>query len=284
MSKLQADVLIQAGHEGRTSGVTGASGPIANEIEWTPIVADATTLALEAAGVDVLRVQADDIDDAQDAEVEIAVAIHFDGSGTPCASGASVGYPAGNPPGSNAPFAQRWKEVYGEYWPFKWMPDNFTRGLRGYGDYSDWFTGIAECVFELGEISCREQAEWLQPRLEWIGQLLAFTIGEAIGVDVPHPGDFEVAEPEPEPEPVPAPKEDDDVNFSDLPLVRLGDSGNKVRRVQALLLAAGVTITVDGRFGPITDRTVRGFQKSKGIGVDGIVGPVTWRTLWEASG
>ena len=36
----RADVFIQAGHEGRTSGATGASGPLGNEIDWNPIVAN----------------------------------------------------------------------------------------------------------------------------------------------------------------------------------------------------------------------------------------------------
>ena len=35
-----ADVFIQAGHKGRTTGNTGATSPLGNEIEWTPIVAD----------------------------------------------------------------------------------------------------------------------------------------------------------------------------------------------------------------------------------------------------
>ena len=38
----------------------------------------------------------------------------------------------------------------------------------------------------------------------------------------------------------------------------------------------------DGRYGPKTERVVRQFQKSKGLGVDGKIGPGTWDAAWEA--
>ena len=65
-------------------------------------------------------------------------------------------------------------------------------------------------------------------------------------------------------------------------LIRLNDDGDAVRRVQANLLAAGVLLTVDGQFGPITDSKVRAWQERHGITVDGIVGPITWATIWRA--
>ena len=37
---------------------------------------------------------------------------------------------------------------------------------------------------------------------------------------------------------------------------------------------------VDGRFGPATEKVVRQFQKSKGLGVDGKIGPGTWSAAW----
>lgn len=36
----------------------------------------------------------------------------------------------------------------------------------------------------------------------------------------------------------------------------------------------------DGRYGPKTERVVRQFQKSKGLGVDGKIGPGTWAAAW----
>jgi hypothetical protein len=51
----RADVFIQAGHEGRTEGATGAVGPLGNEIDWNPVVADEATRILKEAGVSVIR-------------------------------------------------------------------------------------------------------------------------------------------------------------------------------------------------------------------------------------
>ncbi|BAZ13218.1 hypothetical protein NIES4071_50570 [Calothrix sp. NIES-4071] len=56
------DVLIQAGNKGRTSDNTGATKPLGNEIDWTPIVADEATRILREAGVLVARVNATEID------------------------------------------------------------------------------------------------------------------------------------------------------------------------------------------------------------------------------
>ncbi|SFM85095.1 peptidoglycan-binding protein [Thermodesulforhabdus norvegica] len=51
--------------------------------------------------------------------------------------------------------------------------------------------------------------------------------------------------------------------------------GEDVREVQEALVRLGYSLSVDGVFGPETDRCVRDFQKSQGLVVDGIVGPVT---------
>jgi hypothetical protein len=64
--------------------------------------------------------------------------------------------------------------------------------------------------------------------------------------------------------------------------IRLGASGDQVRRVQEELAVAGYKnstgrkpLVVDGEFGPTTDKRVRQYQKDNGLVSDGIVGPVT---------
>ena len=52
-----------------------------------------------------------------------------------------------------------------------------------------------------------------------------------------------------------------------------GKTGAGVRALQQRLKERGWKITVDGEFGPQTDRIVRAFQKDKGLTVDGEVGP-----------
>ena len=55
--------------------------------------------------------------------------------------------------------------------------------------------------------------------------------------------------------------------------------GEWVRKVQAAIQADGIAITVDGIFGPATDRAVKQFQQKYGLGVDGVVGPKTLERL-----
>lgn len=63
---------------------------------------------------------------------------------------------------------------------------------------------------------------------------------------------------------------------------RRGSKGTFVRQFQAKLRDRGWNITVDGDFGPATEKIVRQFQKEKGLGVDGIVGPNTWKAIFTS--
>lgn len=60
------------------------------------------------------------------------------------------------------------------------------------------------------------------------------------------------------------------------PTLRLGHRGEEVRRLQRLLRAQGMDLSVDGVMGPQTLTAVRQFQKQRGLSVDGIVGKNTW--------
>lgn len=61
---------------------------------------------------------------------------------------------------------------------------------------------------------------------------------------------------------------------SPLPVLRMGDKGEDVKRLQAAL-----GIKDDGDFGPGTKSAVVAFQKKKGLYADGIVGKNTWVKL-----
>ncbi len=172
------DVVIQAGHEGRVTGNTGAESKKYREEAWNILVADTVTKILEKWGISVLRMPAK----VTFARAKIAVSIHFDGASIPCASGASVGYPTED----SAGFAQRWKRLYKDYFPYKWHQDNFTSGLKNYYAYQ-WIRADKFLLLELGEITCEKQTKWLKPRLNKIARLIAYTIATELGKDVPKP-------------------------------------------------------------------------------------------------
>ena len=51
---------------------------------------------------------------------------------------------------------------------------------------------------------------------------------------------------------------------------RLGDKGHEVKEIQGLL-----GLSIDGVFGPNTEKEVNKFQQENGLTPDGIVGPRT---------
>lgn len=70
-----------------------------------------------------------------------------------------------------------------------------------------------------------------------------------------------------------------------LPTVRRGDHGENVETVQGLLRARShPEVTIDGDYGPTTERAVRAVQAWGGVTVDGTVGPRTWAVLLRVHG
>lgn len=61
-----------------------------------------------------------------------------------------------------------------------------------------------------------------------------------------------------------------------------GCVGNGVRELQTGLNKLGNELSVDGRFGPITEQAVLTFQQAQGLEADGVVGPITWAALISA--
>lgn len=171
-------VVIQAGHEGRISGNTGAESKHHREEEWNIIVADEVAKKLRAWDIDVKRMPAR----VKFTRAKIAVSIHFDGANTPCASGASIGYPSKD----SYDFAQRWKQLYAGYFPYKWHEDNFTENLSDYYAYQ-WIRADKFLLLELGEITCNTQTRWLKPRLKKVAHLVAYAIATELGKEVNKP-------------------------------------------------------------------------------------------------
>jgi peptidoglycan hydrolase-like protein with peptidoglycan-binding domain len=64
-----------------------------------------------------------------------------------------------------------------------------------------------------------------------------------------------------------------------MPTLKRGSKGTDVRRLQGLLTANGYKTTIDGIFGPQTEKKVRAFQSKRAKPSDGIVGRVTWSAL-----
>lgn len=64
-----------------------------------------------------------------------------------------------------------------------------------------------------------------------------------------------------------------------MPTLREGAKGTDTKRLQGLLTANGYGTSIDGDFGPNTERQVKAFQGKRAKPVDGIVGPKTWTAL-----
>jgi len=64
------------------------------------------------------------------------------------------------------------------------------------------------------------------------------------------------------------------------PTLKSGAKGFQVKRLQRLLAQRGFDAgTVDGVFGPATEKAVKKAQKAHGLDPDGIAGPLTWHAL-----
>jgi hypothetical protein len=66
---------------------------------------------------------------------------------------------------------------------------------------------------------------------------------------------------------------------SGTPILRLHSLGDLVVWAQEHLATAGITIPIDGDYGPATQAAVESFQAAQGLTVDGVVGPATWTAL-----
>lgn len=63
-------------------------------------------------------------------------------------------------------------------------------------------------------------------------------------------------------------------------VIKLGDKGTNVKKVQTQLNKNRIPTTVDGIFGKETEKKVKLMQKYRLMREDGIVGPSTWTALY----
>ena len=67
-------------------------------------------------------------------------------------------------------------------------------------------------------------------------------------------------------------------------MLKIGDSGSEVTKLQTQLRSTNAGLAADGRFGPRTEQAVRRFQRLKGLyPPDGVVGPITAHALASAA-
>jgi hypothetical protein len=181
-----ADVLIQAGHEGRTSGATGAAANGLREIELTPRVADAATVVLRDAGLTVLR----DPAATTAAKVKVAVAFHFDG---PPQAGAQFLF---DDP-TDQPLAAFLRAAWDVRHDGNWLRDNTSyladdTGHSRYYGFPHWNTTDGEVVMEMDTIGDPARAAiWKQPGYpEWAGRVAGAAIARRLGRNVVDPGPY----------------------------------------------------------------------------------------------
>ena len=72
-------------------------------------------------------------------------------------------------------------------------------------------------------------------------------------------------------------------HFSERKLLKPGAKDPAVKELQAILIKQGFELTIDGDFGPKTQKAVKAFQTSRGLVADGIVGSLTWSALFAAN-
>lgn len=174
------DVLVQAGHEGRPASCTlfparacnlGAGADGERERDWTAVVADETTRVLREHGYSVLRRPADYL--GRDT-ARAAVFLHFDGA-TPCASGASVGFPDT----TSRAFVDAWETRYRAWFPFRFVGENFTENEHKYYGFR-LVDAPEKMLVEFGELTCPAQRVWMKPRLREMGVQLATFLMERV--------------------------------------------------------------------------------------------------------
>lgn len=254
-------IVVQRGHVPRTRGATGAPGEQAFAVE----AADRVRHHVTRLGHRARIIDADP--SARSYRGDVFVALHYDSSSSPSASGASVGYQSLE----GRELAHAWKRHYAANgWHRGFRGDNYTRALAGYYgvrqalEQGNQRAMIVEAGFHT---NAGDRALLVSPGgPERVALAVAAAIVDVVGATCP---------PAPAPAGVPA-----------YPgTFRLGDTHGGVRVWQAELngrggYGAGANrLDTDGVFGEHTHHIVCDFQRKRGLVADGVAGPATWHQL-----
>lgn len=285
-----ARIAVQAGHVYRRSGSTGTVNeqPVVEAI--ARMVTDTTRHArlplaerlIQQAFAQVAAVTLRDhghrvtfltADQYNPPSADVFVSLHCDGSYSPRASGASVGYPDG----AGGRIAREWKRAYARRgWPYGFRPDNYTPGLRHFYYYRR-INATRRFVIEHGFNTNSSNYRWLTSTGGLRAAALALV--DAVGVIYGHPK--QPSDPEGEPQ-------EDTMDIT---------NGQPARIAQRLVNAAhahprfgGFTssktsfpLEVDGMVGPNTRAGVDAMRGAYNIGRDNketdVLYPEDWLTL-----
>lgn len=166
-------LVVQMGHAGRTSGVTGAPG----EQAFTQRVGEACHRILAGRGWDIRTIIADPA--AAEYRGSAFFAVHADGNNNPNVVGSSLGYQTSQ--GQNV--ARAWREAYVTLgWAGPWHPDNYTDNLHYYYGVGDAIKqgNSAACIIECGTITNPGEKAAMESQ-EGVDRV-AKAIGSAVGI------------------------------------------------------------------------------------------------------
>ena len=166
------DVIIQPGHYGRTTGATGASGSMVSEQEIVAYLVGSVTHRLRMQGFNVIVVPADNVV-ARNAKIFLAV--HAEGSPSPCSAGPSLAYKAGTTPYAMHAIGLGISRAMGyDYKNFR--ADGYTNNSAHYYMYNrvnaDKLTGL----LEIGEITCPAAEQKMLVNADRIATNLALSL------------------------------------------------------------------------------------------------------------
>lgn len=173
------DVILQPGHFGRDRGSTGSSGARVSEQKLVAYVAYSIAQQLENEGLNVLVISADSFprdnrntENFEGLSSKVFLALHADGSTTPCASGPSIGYEDEEHLFGMHALAYALSRAM-NYSYEEFMDDNFTVNLSEYYTFPHIRTAGFKGIIELGELTCVQQESLLIANVDQISLNLA---------------------------------------------------------------------------------------------------------------